>query len=63
MDYKGLAKLAEIIFEIMVKGIRFQVLQERMKIMDSDQKDIYKFVVGVEQADQIKTKEVYNRVK
>ena len=33
-----------------------------MKTMDPDQKEIYKFL-GVAQADGIKTKEVYNRVK
>ena len=45
-----------------VKREGLQVLQERMKTMDPDQKEIYKFL-GVEQADRIKTKEVYNRVK
>ena len=34
------------------------MLHERMKTMDPDQKDIYKFL-GVEQADGIKAKEVY----
>ena len=38
------------------------MLQERVKTTDPDQKEIYKFL-GVEQADGIKTKEVYNRVK
>ena len=38
------------------------MLHERMKIVDPDQNEIYKFL-GVEQADGIKTKEVYNRVK
>ena len=33
-----------------------------MKTMGPDQKEIYKFL-GVEQADGIKTKKVYNRVK
>ena len=60
----GVAKCAEILFEKgeMVKGEGLQVLQERMKTMDPDQKEIYKFL-GVEQADGIETKEVYNRVK
>ena len=60
----SVAKCAEIIFEKgkMVKGEGLQVLQEKMKTMDPDQKEIYKFL-GVEQADKIKTKEVYNRVK
>ena len=38
------------------------MLQNRMKTMKSDQKEIYKFT-RVEQADCIKNKEVYNRVK
>ena len=40
----GVAKYAEIIFKRakMVKGERLQVLQERMKTMDPDQKEIYK---------------------
>ena len=60
----GVAKCAESIFKKgkMVKGEGLQVLQERMKTMDPGQKEIYNFL-GVEQADGIKTKEVYNRVK
>ena len=46
----------------MVKGEGFQVLQERMKTMDSNHEEMYKFL-GVEQADGIKTKQVYERVK
>ena len=54
--YYGVAKCAEIIFEKgkMVKGEGLQVLQEMMKTMGPDQKEIYKFL-GVEQADGIKT--------
>ena len=60
----GVAKCTEIVFEKgkMVKGEQLQVLQERMKTMDPDRKEIHKFL-GVEQADGIKTKEAYNRVK
>ena len=65
----GVAKCLKIIFERgkMIKGERLQVLQERIKNMDPDldrerKKEIYKFL-GREQADGIKTKEVYNRVK
>ena len=36
----------------MLKGERLQVLQEKMKTMDQNQKEIYKFL-GVEQADGI----------
>ena len=39
-----------------------QVLEERMKTMNPDENDIYKFL-GIEQADGIKTKNVYERVK
>ena len=45
-----------------MKGERLQVLQERMKILDPDQEEVYKFL-GVEQADGIKTKRVYERIK
>ena len=46
----------------MMKGEGLQVLQERMKILDPDQEEMYKFL-GVEQVDGIKTKQVYERVK
>ena len=60
----GVEKCAEIVFERgkMVKGEGLQVLHERMKTMDPDKKEIYKFL-GVEQADGLKTKEVFKRVK
>ena len=38
------------------------MLHERIKTVDPDQNEVYKFL-GVEQADGIKTEEVYNRVK
>ena len=60
----GVSKCAEIVFERgkMVKGEGLQVLQKRMKTLEPDQEEIYKFL-GVEQADGIKTKKVYERVK
>ena len=60
----GVEKCAEIVFEHgkMIRGEGIQVLHERMKTMDQDQNEIYKFL-GVEQADGIKAKEVYARVK
>ena len=60
----GVSKCAEIIFEHgkMTKGKGLQVLEERMQMMDSDENEIYKFL-GVEQADGIKTKAVFERVK
>ena len=45
-----------------VKGEGLQVLQERMKTLNPDQEEMYKFL-GVEQADGIRTKQVYERVK
>ena len=45
-----------------MKGEGLQVLQERMKILDTDQEEMYKFL-GREQANSIKTKQVYERVK
>ena len=59
-----MTKRAEIIFKRrkIVKGEGLQILQERMKTMDPDQKEIYLFL-GVKQAGGIKTKEVNNRVK
>ena len=55
---------AEIIFKDgkMVCGEGLEVLEERMKTMDSDDNEIYKFL-GIEQADRIRTKNVFNRVK
>ena len=60
----GVSKCAEIIFEHgkMIKGEVLQVLKERMQTMDPDENEIYKFL-GVEQADGIKTKAVFDRVK
>ena len=62
--YHGLAKCAEIFFarEKMVKGEGLKVLNEKMKTTEPDENKIYKFL-SVEQADCIKVKEVYNRVK
>ena len=60
----GVSKCAEIIFEHgkMIKGEGLQVLEERMQTMDPDENEIYKFL-GVEQADGIKTKAIFERVK
>ena len=46
----------------MVRGEGLEVLEERMKTMDADENEIYKFL-GIEQADGIKTKKVFERVK
>ena len=45
-----------------MKSEGLQVLQERMKTLNPDQEEMYKFL-GVEQADGIRTKQVYERVK
>ena len=60
----GVSKCAEIVFEHgkMTKGKGLQVLEEKMKTMDPDENEIYKFL-GVEQADGIKTKIVFERIK
>ena len=60
----GISKCAEVVFEggKMVKGEGLQVLNERMKTIDPDQNEIYKFL-GVEQADGIKKKEMHNTKK
>ena len=46
----------------MVKGEGLEVLEERMKATDPDENDICTFL-GIEQADGIKTKKVFERVK
>ena len=60
----GVSKGGEIIFEHgkMVRGKGLQVLEERMTTMDPDEIKIYKFL-GIEQANGIRTKTVYERVK
>ena len=60
----GITKCIEILFEHgkMIKGEGLPVLQERMKTMDPDENDVYKFL-GVEQANGIKSKSVFERVK
>ena len=46
----------------MVRGEDLQVLEKRMKTMDPDENEIYKFL-GMEQPDGIWTKTVFRRVK
>ena len=60
----GVSKCAEIIYQNgkMVRREGLQVLEERMKTMNPDENEIYKFL-GIEQVDGIKTKAVYERVK
>ena len=58
------SKCAKIIFEHgkMVRAEGLQVLEERMKTMEPYENEIYKFL-GIEQADGIRTKTVFERVK
>ena len=46
----------------MLRGEELEVLEERMNTMDPEENGIYKFL-GIEQADGIKTKTVFQRVK
>ena len=58
-----ISKCAETVFErgkMVREGL--EVLEERMKTMDPDKNEIYKFL-GIEQADGIKTNKVFERVK
>ena len=59
----GVSKCVEIIFEHgkMVRAEGLQVLEERMKTMDPYENEIYK-LLGIEQADGIRTKTVFERV-
>ena len=60
----GVSKCAEILFVRgkMTKGEGLQVLEDRMKSMDPDKNEIYAFL-GIEQADGIRTKKVFERVR
>ena len=60
----GVAKCAEIAFEHgkMVRGEGLKVLEERMKTIDPNENEIYKFL-GQEQADGIKAEAVFERIK
>ena len=46
----------------MTSGKGLQVLEERMKMVNPDENEIYKFL-GIKQTDGIGTKAVYERVK
>ena len=60
----GVLKCAEKVFEHgkMVRGEGLPVLDKQMETMDPDESVIYNFL-GVEQADGIKTKVVFKRVR
>ena len=60
----GVKKCAEVIFKNgkLVKGERLVVLEERMKALDLEQNEVYKFL-GCEQGNKIDVKKVMQRVK
>ena len=60
----GVKKCAEIVFRKgkMVKGQGLPVLEEKMKALDTEKNDVYKFL-GCEQSDDIDVKKVLERVK
>lgn len=60
----GVKKCAEIVFRKgkMVRGEGLHILEERMKALDPDQNEVYKFL-GCEQAEEIDTKKVMERVQ
>ena len=60
----GVKKCAEIVIKEgkMVKGEGLPVLEEKMKALDPEQNDVYKFL-GVEQSNDIDVKKVLERVK
>ena len=60
----GVKKCAEIVFrkERMVKGKGSPILEEKMKALDPEKNEVYKFL-GCEQSDNIDTKKVLERVK
>ena len=62
--FYGVPKCAETVFERgkIVRGDGLKVLEEKVKTMDPDENEIYKFL-GIEQADGIKTKKVFEQVK
>ena len=60
----GVKKCAEVIFKDgkMIKGDGLTVLEEKMKALDPEIKEVYKFL-GCEQGDKIDVKRVMERIK
>ena len=60
----GVSKCVEIVFKRgkMARGEELEILEERIKAIDPDGNEVYKFL-GIEQADGIKTKKVLNGYK
>ena len=60
----GVKKCAEVVFRkgVMVKGNGLSIMEDRMKSLDPDNGDYYKFL-GLEQANGIDRHQVYKNVK
>ena len=60
----GVEKCAEVVFKDgkMIKGMGLDILQEKMRALDPNENEIYKFL-GCEQGDKIDVKRVMERVK
>ena len=60
----GVKKCAEVVFKDgkMIKGMGLDILQEKMRALDPNENEIYKFL-GCEQGDKIDVKRVMERVK
>ena len=60
----GISKCVEIVFERgkMARGEELEILEERIKAIDPDENEVYKFL-GIEQADGIKTKKDFELVQ
>ena len=60
----GISKCVEIVFKRgkMARGEELEILKERIKAIDPDENEVYKFL-GIEQADGIKTKKDFELVQ
>ena len=60
----GISKCVEIVFKRgkMARGEELEILEERIKAIDPDENEVYKFL-GIEQADGIKTKKDFELVQ
>ena len=60
----GISKCVEIVFKRgkMARGEELEILEERIKAIDPDENEVYKFL-GIEQADGIKTKKDFEMVQ
>ena len=60
----GISKCVEIVFKRgkVARGEELEILEERIKAIDPDENEVYKFL-GIEQADGIKTKKDFELVQ